>query len=601
VTTGVLMGYPQTTSGVVSNTDGGFVVDNRFGNIYGVSLASNVGIRKWDAYPNGLELAARGLSALGVGGLYFYNAITYNSQQLVISSGASNSAQLYGFMLSDLTFGGQFGTISASLANSTALRILAPQQLCAFIDNHGRDVVVSCSLRDGSFTGGKEINCIGWPGGSNTATYCVENLAVIGARADGGATEAWAFGYATGTTGGQLYRIGSALGGFGIVASVGSKLLPATIDPTWTNITGVAGITVDETDGNLIMGFYTTDVVTNQARLVKLNKTTGAKMWSTAVGGSSSNIQYDSVDMAKNVVKNGTLYYLAASGILWTINTITGGATSATLDTLGMQSIGGHQMSEDISGSIFVYGTWSELGTHPAYFGNYCLTLGNHSGSHIGWRYWPSNTPTPPPTPGPPATSRKRAWSFVLDGHTFYVLDLGKQGTFVYDTTTSQWAQFITTGYNNWNFANGCMWGQRIVAGDLITTDVWEMNPGSLFDNGATTITHIVTGGIVTRNRVYHSVDSFSLACSVGQLQKQDGTATVLLSFSDDQGKTWTDMNTITLTQGDYGGEIAWNSLGSFESPGRIFKITDSGGFLRIDGADAGIDGFDAATADPGS
>lgn len=598
MTTGVLMGFPQTSSGTVGDTTIGFVADSRFGNVYGVS-GGPAGIRKWDAYPNGLELAARNLSALGVGGLYFYNTVTYNSQQLVISSGASNSGQLYGFALSDLAFGGQFGVISASLANSSALRILSPQQLCSFVDSHGRDVVVACSLRNGSFTGGKEINCIGWPGGSNTPTYCVENSAVIGSVADGSATEAWAFGYATGATGGHLYRIGPALGGFGIVATVGGSLLPATIDPTWTNITGVAGITVDQTDGNLIMGFYTTDSVANQARLVKLNKTTGAKMWSTAVGGSSSNIQYDAVDMAKNVVKNGTLYYLAASGILWTINTITGAGTSATLDTLAMQGIGGHQMSEDVSGSIYVYGTWSELGTHPAYFGNYCFTLGNHAGTNIGWRYWPGNT-NPPPQPAfsVPATSRKRAWSYVLDGHTFYVLDMGREGTFVYDTITSQWAQFITTGYLNWNFANGCMWGQRIVAGDLITTDMWEMNPSSLFDNGATSIVHIVTGGVVTRSRVFHSVDSFNLACSIGQSQSASGT--VLLSFSDDQGKTWTDMNTITLTQGDFGGEIAWNGLGSFESPGRIFRVTDTGGFLRIDGADAGIDGFDAENAAPG-
>jgi hypothetical protein len=240
------------------------------------------------------------------------------------------------------------------------------------------------------------------------------------------------------------------------------------------------------------------------------------------------------------------------------------------------------------------------LGTHPAYFGNYCLTLGNHSGTHMGWRYWPGNTfPPVQPAFGVAATSRKRAWSFVLDGHTFYVLDMGAQGTFVYDTITSQWAQFITAGYLNWNFANGCMWGQRIVAGDLITADMWEMNSSSLFDNGATTIVHIVTGGVVTRNRIYHSVDSFSLACSIGQSQSASGT--VLLEFSDDQGKTWVTMNTIALTQGDFAGEIAWTSLGSFESPGRIFRITDSGGFLRIDGADAGIDGFDAATADPGS
>lgn len=598
MTTGVLMGYPQTTSLVVGNTDLGFVVDSRFGNCYGIAGSSLPGIRKWDAYPNGIELAARTLTSLGTIGLYFYNTITYNSQELVVSNGASNSGELFGYSLADLANTSHFGIISADLSNSGPTRILSPQQVVSFVDNHGRDVVVTCSGRNGSFTGGKEINCIGWPGGSNTPSYCVENSAVIGAKADGSGTEAWAFGYTTGTAGGHLYRIGIALGGNGIVATVGA-VLPAQVDATWTNITGFVGITVDQTDGNLIMGFYTTDSVTNQARLVKLNKTTAAVMWSTAVGGSSSSITYSAVDMAKNVIKNGVLYYLN-TGVLYTLNTITGAATTQTLDTLGMDASFGHQMSEDISGSIFVYGTWSELGTHPAYFGKYCLTDGNHAGSHIGWRYWPSNTPTPPPTPPNPATSRKRAWSYTLDGHTFYVLDLGRQGTFLYDTITSQWCQFITTGYNNWNFANGCMWGQRIVAGDLLTTDMWEMDPSALFDNGATTIVHIVSGGVVTRNRIYHSVDVFSLACSSGQLQKQDGSATVQLSFSDDQGKTWTDMAAIALTQSDYSQEIAWRSLGSFASPGRIFKITDSGGFLRIDGADAGIDGFDAATADPG-
>lgn len=599
MTTGVLMGFPQTSSGVVGNTAGGLFADMRFGNVYGVCLSGNVGIRKWDAYPNGIEKIAANLSTLNVAGIYFYQAVTYNTQQLVISNGASNSGAIYGFSLADLTYQSTFGTISASLANSSATRILSPQQLVCFVDSHGRDIVVSCSLRDGSFTGGKEINCIFWGSGSNTPSYCTENAAVLGAKADGSGTEAWAFGYTIGAAGGHLYRIAQTLGGAGIVSTVG-QVLPAHIDAAWTAIDQVAGITVDETDGNLIMGF-STNAGTPEARIVKLNKTTAAVMWSTAVGtGTASDVNVDAVDMAKNVVKNGLLYYLAFNNVVYTINTITGAATTQAVNALGLQSIGGHQMSEDISGSIILYGTFSDLGITPAYFGNYCFTQGNHSGTSIGWRYWPGNT-NPPPQPafGVPAVSRKRAWSFVLDGHTFYVLDLGKQGTFVCDTSTgNQWAQFITTGYLNWNFANGCMWGQRIVAGDLLTTDVWEMNPSSLLDNGAATITHVVTGGVVTRNRIYHSVDVLSLACSVGQSQTANGT--VLLSFSDDQGKTWTDMDTKTLTQGDFSGEIAWQSLGSFESPGRIFKITDSGGFLRIDGVDAGIDGFDAATADPG-
>src|SRR5665213_825321 len=54
-------------------------------------------------------------------------------------------------------------------------------------------------------------------------------------------------------------------------------------------------------------------------------------------------------------------------------------------------------------------------------------------------------------TSGLPDSARSRAWSFVLDGHTFYVLDLGTEGTFLYDIDTQQWCQFKTDGHNGWN------------------------------------------------------------------------------------------------------------------------------------------------------
>jgi hypothetical protein len=113
-----------------------------------------------------------------------------------------------------------------------------------------------------------------------------------------------------------------------------------------------------------------------------------------------------------------------------------------------------------------------------------------------------------------------------------------------------------------------------------------------LFDNGSTEITHIVSGELIKRNRVFVSCDAFRLTVSAGQLDDVNG-ATVLLEFSDDQGQTWVTMDTLALTEGDYSGEVAWRSLGSFAAPGRIFRITDVGGFLRIDGADAGINNFD--------
>lgn len=194
---------------------------------------------------------------------------------------------------------------------------------------------------------------------------------------------------------------------------------------------------------------------------------------------------------------------------------------------------------------------------------------------------------------GVPNQSRTRAWTFTLDGHIFYVLNLGPEGTWVYDKTTQQWSKWCTAGTGQWNMNNGTMWGtNRIVGGDSINGYVWEMNPAAIFDDGWRDIDHVVTGGLVSRTRVYHSVDDLRLSCSVGQIDEVAG-ATMSMAYSDDQGKTWSDEFPLNLMLGDFSDEIVWRSLGSFNAPGRIFRISDVGGLVRIDGCDAAIDNFD--------
>lgn len=594
MTTGFLMGYPNTSSGVVGVDSGGFQYDPNSGSIYGVATTSGAqnGLRKWDAYPNGLELRARNLADLGRGSLYSVHCLTYYAKQLVMSPGAGNSEQLDGFSMMDMTYMGTFGVTSSSLSNSDNNRILASNYLVSFIGGTGVDIVVSTPIRSGAFTGGAEINCIVWGAKQNFKNNILENSAVLGSVPDGSGRCAYALGYNLGAATMHLYKVSGPLA----VTTIGA-ITPQNIDATWTNVSQVCGLAVDQTDGNLIAGFQTTDTVAHQIYFVKLNAANGAVMWKIPVN--SLNWPLDRGALRLSTIKTGKLYYIGGGSQLYIIDTIAGTAdTSITLDSGGPDGINGTQISEDVSGSVMWYGGWTEVTTHPAYLGNYCLVQGVHTGSQMVWRFWPNNAFVAP-VYGAQVTSRKRAWSFELDGHTFYVMDLGQQGTFVYDTSTQQWAQFVTKGYVGWNFSNGCMWGQRIVAGDQLTTDVWEMNPGSLFDNGAAEIVHVVTGGIATRNRIYHSVDAFRLACSVGEVLDANG-ASVTLSFSDDQGETWTTMDTISTVEGNFNQEVAWLSLGAFAAPGRIFKITDSGGFLRIEGADAGIDGFDPATADQG-
>lgn len=196
---------------------------------------------------------------------------------------------------------------------------------------------------------------------------------------------------------------------------------------------------------------------------------------------------------------------------------------------------------------------------------------------------------------GVPDPRRSRAWWFTLDGHTFYVLDLGIEGTYVYDTTTKQWARWYTDGFDDmWNMKAGTMWGGlRVVAGDSITGQVWVIDPTNPMDEGWRTMRHVVTGGIMLRGRVYVGMSAMRLVGSAGAITSDMGEAEVRMRFSDDMGRTWSDYYVVTVTEGEFGEETAWRSLGSFSEPGRVIEIYDEGGMVRIDALDVTLDGFD--------
>lgn len=192
---------------------------------------------------------------------------------------------------------------------------------------------------------------------------------------------------------------------------------------------------------------------------------------------------------------------------------------------------------------------------------------------------------------GIPGTLLTRVWEFELDGHTFYVMALGEEGTFLYDEDTQQWAQWDTDGYGAWNMDNGIMWNGRVVAGDLIENILWELDPSTTLDDAWRLIHHVVTGGIDYRSRTGKRNDSLRLAATVGDISP--GGTEIRLRISDDRGHTWSDYFVVPLTQGDFSGEIAWRSLGAIQAPGRVYEISDFGGSISIFGADADIEGID--------
>ncbi len=184
---------------------------------------------------------------------------------------------------------------------------------------------------------------------------------------------------------------------------------------------------------------------------------------------------------------------------------------------------------------------------------------------------------------GIPDESRQNAWTFTLDGHKFYVLPLGPEGTWAYDTTTREWCKLQTQGFNGLNFQNGVMWGLRVIGSDALYTYLYELDPTQPFDEEWRTVQHMVTGGVATRSRASIGVANFTLTASVGDDSSIENA--ISLAFSDDNGKTWSQEFELPLTDVSTQA-LLWTALGSFSAPGRVFRITDYSGPIRLDGAD---------------
>lgn len=194
-----------------------------------------------------------------------------------------------------------------------------------------------------------------------------------------------------------------------------------------------------------------------------------------------------------------------------------------------------------------------------------------------------------------------RAWTFTIDGHDFYVLHLGENGTIVYDMLTQQWMTWesLHRDITNWKASTGCQWNSvnnylgntDAIAGDDTTGMLYWLNPQQAYDNTngidpAITqedFERILTGGLPARGR---GTTDCNFVFLTGSLGNPYTGAQVLLRTSDDLGKTWVDNGYITITPGDYSQDVTWMSLGSYGTPGRIFEIVDNGAFERIDSLD---------------
>lgn len=198
---------------------------------------------------------------------------------------------------------------------------------------------------------------------------------------------------------------------------------------------------------------------------------------------------------------------------------------------------------------------------------------------------------------------RVRAWTFSLDGHDFYVLQLGETETLVCDLATGQWAEWENTARGFWRAVHGRNWTTvgsqiladndnktNIVAGDDTFGILWLLDPQRGYDDdpadaSETPFTRKAMGGVAMRMRETAQCNECYLLANKGAFDLTLTTPTVTLRTSDDAERAWIDQGAITVVADEWDQEFAWRSLGLIGAPGRVFEISDNC-LARLDGLD---------------
>lgn len=192
------------------------------------------------------------------------------------------------------------------------------------------------------------------------------------------------------------------------------------------------------------------------------------------------------------------------------------------------------------------------------------------------------------------------AWTFTLDGHDYYVINLYDE-TLVYDLAEQRWYVWADNTGDIWHLRYGLNWvqttalaydeGTNIVCGDDTTGALFFLDPdkaeddSALGDGTATPFERVAYGQMPVRGNAVQPCFGVQLTGSLGDVQDPTLTA-VTLYTSDDQGHTFVNCGTLDVEAGSYGQRMYWSSLGSMSQPGRLFKIVDYGGLHRLDGLD---------------
>ena len=152
---------------------------------------------------------------------------------------------------------------------------------------------------------------------------------------------------------------------------------------------------------------------------------------------------------------------------------------------------------------------------------------------------------------------------FTFDGHTFYMMKLPGQFTFLYDAATGMWHEWQTFGQEYWQ--NGypvSIYNNVLVGGDA--GNLYAVTSSAFTDDGVTISRQVYSPPIFGNTaRIFINRVQIDLESGVGLNDGQGNDPQAMLSWSKDGGRTWSNEHWRSMGKiGEYGRRVIWRRLG---------------------------------------
>lgn len=170
-----------------------------------------------------------------------------------------------------------------------------------------------------------------------------------------------------------------------------------------------------------------------------------------------------------------------------------------------------------------------------------------------------------------------RSYTYVDRGHTFYVTTFPSEDvTWVYDVSTQMWHRRKSDGVGRHFGSEYVKFRRNKLVGSFNSGIIYKYDNLVYTDNGSTILRTRVEKPIFgDTRRMFMPELQVDFEGGVGLTTGQGSDPQAMLSWSDDQGKTWSNEIWASIgKKGDGTTRARWTRLGQFRQ--RIFKLTIS-------------------------